>query len=212
MPQFWFGFCNFFSGQTLYDSVIYQIFNMFYTSCPIMIYAVIDQEFDPKILVENQLNYYAQGMQKTLFSSKIFWRWFFFGTWQSLIITLFSFYCIERNFVNEDGLTQEFWETGTMIFGQCVLIANLKILGFSHTHNFLSIFVVVMSLLFYVFSLLIINNYKNSDLYGVIYPLFRTPAFHLGNFLILFSTGFIDFFCEMYQSKSFFKILMNFIL
>ena len=34
-----------FSGQSLYDSYLYQLFNLFYTSLPIIIFAVFDQEF-----------------------------------------------------------------------------------------------------------------------------------------------------------------------
>ena len=54
LPQFLYGFYNFFSGQTLYDSVMYQLYNVFYSSVPIMVYAVNDQEYSDKILFENK--------------------------------------------------------------------------------------------------------------------------------------------------------------
>ena len=176
-----------------------------------MIYAVIDKEFDSEKLVENHLNYYAQGMNKTLFNSKVFWRWFCFGVWQSCIVTIFSIYTLEKNFDNDEGHTQEFWETGTMIFGLCVVIANLKIFSFSHTHNVLSGSMITGSLLTYLFSLLIVNTYENSFLYCTIYPLLRTPYFHLGNLLIILATCNLDFGYEMYKSKEMLKISLYFI-
>ena len=61
-----------FSGQTLYDSYLYQLFNMFYASkdffnkdlsyaiilgMPIVVYATLDQEFSDKTLVNNPYLY-----------------------------------------------------------------------------------------------------------------------------------------------------------
>lgn len=40
LPQFFYSFYNNFSGQTLYDSYAYQLFNLFFTSLPIIIFAV----------------------------------------------------------------------------------------------------------------------------------------------------------------------------
>jgi len=42
LAQFWFGFYSVFSGQPLYDSFIYQMFNISFTGLPIMWYAVFD--------------------------------------------------------------------------------------------------------------------------------------------------------------------------
>lgn len=42
LAQFWFGFENAFSGQTLYEPFIYQGFNLVFTVVPIMWFAVYD--------------------------------------------------------------------------------------------------------------------------------------------------------------------------
>lgn len=201
LPQFWFGFFNFFSGQQIYDSFIYQMFNIFYTSCPIMIYAVIDRELDSETLIANTLNYYYQGMSNSLFNTKIFWLWFLSGTIQSLILTLFSLFSIGFNFINSKGNTQEIWSCGVMVFTQCVLVANLKILNFSNTYNFLSISVICLSFFSFLISFVIADVVKTSELYNKFDSLLATPFFHIGNFLILFSTAFVDFAIEIYKSN-----------
>ena len=63
LPQFWYGCTNNFSGQTLYDSYIYQMFNLFYSSMPIIIYAIFDKELHATTLVDNKINYYEQGIK-----------------------------------------------------------------------------------------------------------------------------------------------------
>lgn len=43
LPQFWYGFTNWFSGQTLYEKINFQFFNILYTSLPIILYALFDR-------------------------------------------------------------------------------------------------------------------------------------------------------------------------
>lgn len=62
LPQFWYGALSTFSAQSLYDSFIYQLFNILYASMPIIIYAVFDEEHQPEVLVQNHNNYYIQGV------------------------------------------------------------------------------------------------------------------------------------------------------
>jgi phospholipid-transporting ATPase len=37
---------DYFSSLCLYDALIYQCYNLFYTSMPIVIYAIFDEEYD----------------------------------------------------------------------------------------------------------------------------------------------------------------------
>lgn len=43
--QFWFGFWSGYAGQTLYDPMIYQLFNITMTSLPIVWYSMFDYEY-----------------------------------------------------------------------------------------------------------------------------------------------------------------------
>lgn len=46
VAQFYFGFSSAFSGQPLYEKVIYQLYNITLTSLPIIWYATFDYEFE----------------------------------------------------------------------------------------------------------------------------------------------------------------------
>lgn len=45
LPALWFGFFNGMSGQILYDAWIFQLYNLCYTSLPIIAYALMDEDF-----------------------------------------------------------------------------------------------------------------------------------------------------------------------
>ncbi len=51
IPQFYFGFYSAFSGQVLYESWIYQLYNILYTAVPIMWYALMDLQYTKQVFV-----------------------------------------------------------------------------------------------------------------------------------------------------------------
>lgn len=99
MPFFWFGFLDGFSGQLLYDAWIFQFFNIFFASLPIMLYALFDEEFPntdrlelvkaPPNFLESSPAHYEPGMKSQLFNTKVFWLWMGNGFVHSVILTFF---------------------------------------------------------------------------------------------------------------------------
>ena len=110
-PQFWFGFTSLFSGQTLYDPWIYQLYNMIFTCLPICWYGIYDKEFsyDDTLLKDNK--FYIQGMKNKLFHKRRFWKWVIYGTIQSIFIFLFSFYANDSATSN-NGYTIDLFAQG----------------------------------------------------------------------------------------------------
>ena len=72
--QFWFGFYSVFSGQTLYESWIYQLYNLSFTGAACFYWGVFDFEFSKKKLI-GEPRLYRVGMEGSLFNSKVFWGW-----------------------------------------------------------------------------------------------------------------------------------------
>ena len=166
-----------------------------------MIYAIFDQEFNDKILMNNHLNYYLQGIRKKLFNTRVFWNGFLLALVQALIILFWSFFSVIRNFINIDGFMLDFWHGGTMVYGLCLVVSNLKILVISNTFSFISCFFVFFSLFLYIVSILIIDVYKDSELYGVSKPILTTANIHFGNILTIFCCTFLDFALLMKNSN-----------
>ena len=85
-----------------------------------------------------------------------------------MFLSIFSFIILESTFVNDSGFTISFWASGMMTFGLCVVVANLKILMISTNHSFLSLFVIAVSLLSYLFSIFIASILPENQFYKIL--------------------------------------------
>ncbi len=79
MPQFFFGFLNVFSGQSMYEPWLYQMFNIIFTVAPIVWYAIFDYEFTKEELFATP-KYYLIGPTNKCFNQRVFWLWIAKGT------------------------------------------------------------------------------------------------------------------------------------
>ena len=165
---------------------------------PILIYAVIDREHKDTVLIENKLNYYAQGIEKKLFNTKIFWSWFFYGSYVSVILAYFSFYCLELNFQNDQGLTFNFWETSTTMYSLVVITTNIQIAIFSNTYNFLSFFCLYASIGLYPLTLLVYTNVIKTEF--SVEAITKTKVEYLIYLIIIAATCLPFYFFEMLKS------------
>ncbi|EGR27787.1 phospholipid-translocating p-type flippase family protein, putative [Ichthyophthirius multifiliis] len=200
LPQFWYGFTNWFSGQTLYNSFIYQLFNIFFSSLPVMVYAIYDQEYPDHVLTKNKKkNYYEQGLKNQLFNPKVFWVWFASAFIQGGVVVTISLYSLEQTFVTPDGHSQWFWASGTMIFGLIVVISNIKILIMSNEHSLGSLVINFGSMFSYLITWVVISNINTTEIYRTIGQMFLTVNFHLGNILAITATSFFDWALSLYQ-------------
>lgn len=66
MGQFWFNFNNAFSGQKYYTEGAIQMFNLLYTSLPILLFGIYDMDITPK-QVYNNPSIYKGGIDNEYF-------------------------------------------------------------------------------------------------------------------------------------------------
>ena len=69
MAQYWFGFASTFSGQTLYEALIYQGYNIIFTSFPIMWFAMFDEEFTKRTFYTQPKHYWI-GLNNEYYNFK----------------------------------------------------------------------------------------------------------------------------------------------
>ena len=180
MPHFWFGIISYFSGQSLYDPWIYQLFNILFSSFPIIWFGIYDKEVSYDILVSDY-RYYTQGIIGKLFHSLRFWKWIIYGILQALIIFVYSFlgcYLIEKT-----GMNQSLESVGSIIYSNVVLIANIKILLTTCTHSFISFGLFIFSIISYFIILVISSLSLNFYDFNNSYMLFKDPNFYLCSFI-----------------------------
>lgn len=85
MPTFLYGCYNLFSGSMYYNSILLEFYNVFYTSLPIIYYALHDKQYSQAHLY-NSPHLYNQGRQGKLFNVRFFLYWIFNAIFYSHVI------------------------------------------------------------------------------------------------------------------------------
>ena len=67
LPQLWYAFTNGFSPCYIYDPWVYQLYNVMFTSLPIVVYAVLDIKYGLVMSMDNP-HLYSQGVTNKLFN------------------------------------------------------------------------------------------------------------------------------------------------
>jgi phospholipid-transporting ATPase len=178
LPQIWIAPLSGFSGQVVYETFIFEFYNISFTSIPILVYALIDWEFDLDQL-QNSSSFYKIGQKNERFNTGfLFMRWISRAAIQSLLICSFGYITIEYNFLAE-GMMFDYWTTGMAIFTAIVIVANLELFILHNTHTFLSYFFIYGSIAFYFGVLLVFSFFKGNPLYQILNRLVKTPQFYL---------------------------------
>lgn len=144
MPQFWFGFTSAFSGQTLYEPIIYQFYNVAFTAFPIIIFAMLDQEFTKKTFLTDPQKY-CIGLTNEHFSYNLVTRTIFKGMFNGLLTVLFVMQGLNGTHVGSYGRNGDLWVSGTLIYAIVVVNANLFVMQRTSTHNWISTIFLILS-------------------------------------------------------------------
>jgi magnesium-transporting ATPase (P-type) len=63
------------SQTTIYNTILYNSFNLFFTAMPIIWFAVFDWEHSKDEFLRNP-KLYKIGLNDVYFNTWVFWRWF----------------------------------------------------------------------------------------------------------------------------------------
>ena len=128
MPQFWFGIFSVFSGQSFYEQWIYQLYNLLFTSVPIIWFALNDLEKPKSELMEQPQLYYKDfGQLNKHFDETIFWRFVIQASGWSLFMVFLVGNSFEVRACNPDGQTASFWIIGMIIYCYVVIQVNFEV-------------------------------------------------------------------------------------
>ncbi|CAD8050422.1 unnamed protein product [Paramecium sonneborni] len=191
LPQYWWAFCNGFSAVLLYDQLLYESYNLFFTSLPIVLYAIFDQEFAADIFTSNPAIYCINKKQK-LFNLKIFLYWIFNGTIQAAILSCLTFSIYETSSIY-NGMMSDLWTTGAILLGFSVLISNIKIIVCSNNYSIGVIVGLFGSFIIYIILFIIISEKMNqSEMSNSLNASFAQQKFYLTSLLVIGATSIFD--------------------
>eukprot|EP01017_Pseudomicrothorax_dubius_P049053 TRINITY_DN9054_c0_g1_i2.p1 TRINITY_DN9054_c0_g1~~TRINITY_DN9054_c0_g1_i2.p1 ORF type:complete len:531 (+),score=99.30 TRINITY_DN9054_c0_g1_i2:502-2094(+) len=146
IPQFYYSFYCAFSGQTVFDDWYLSFYNMFFTSLPLVIRAVFEQDVnykerprgtDPRVrsktLVErlplkrSVYRLYYIGQENRIFNQKNFLSWVIQGLLHGAFIYFGSTYIFQTVILTRDGYNGDMWVYSITLYTCVVLVVSLKL-------------------------------------------------------------------------------------
>ncbi|CAK6442718.1 unnamed protein product [Pipistrellus nathusii] len=153
-PQFLYQFFCGFSQQTLYDTTYLTLYNISFTSLPILLYSLMEQHISMETLKRDP-TLYRDISKNALLRWRAFIYWTFLGVFDALVFFFGAYFMFENATVSSNGQIFGNWTFGTLVFTVMVFTVTLKLALDTHYWTWINHFVIWGSLLFYVvFSLL----------------------------------------------------------
>ncbi|XP_069474759.1 phospholipid-transporting ATPase IF isoform X4 [Ambystoma mexicanum] len=196
-PQFLYQFFCLFSQQTLYDSVYLTLYNICFTSLPILMYSLFEQHVHPHVLQSKPVLY--QDISKNaLLGFKPFLYWTLLGFSHALLFFYGSYFLMGED-TSLLGSGQMFgnWTFGTLVFTVMVITVTLKMALETHFWTWIHHFVTWGSIAFYfIFSLfyggIIWPFLHTQDMYFVFVQLLSSGSSWFAIIIIITTCLFLD--------------------
>ncbi|XP_074634074.1 phospholipid-transporting ATPase IF-like isoform X2 [Acropora palmata] len=198
-PQFFYAFFNFFSGQPLYHAFFLTAYNIFFTSLPIFVYGIFEQNIESEAL-QSQPRLYRDLAKNYRLSWTEFFFWIASGYWHALVLFFGSFFFFQSGSLGSAMLQYGNWSFGTFVFTVCIVVSNLKLALVTHYWTWMTHVATWGSILLFFVSTIAFNaeTWKGAqlafgetislDMYGVFYQLLSTGVVWLGILLLIFTS------------------------
>ncbi|XP_063160925.1 phospholipid-transporting ATPase IH isoform X1 [Candoia aspera] len=153
-PQFLYQFFCGFSQQPLYDTAYLTLYNISFTSLPILLYSLMEQHVSSETLKRNPILYRDVAKNAHL-RWRVFIYWTFLGVFDAVVFFFGAYFLFDNSTMTSNGQMFGNWTFGTLVFTILVFTVTLKLALDTHYWTWINHFVIWGSLLFYiVFSLL----------------------------------------------------------
>ncbi|XP_032580334.1 probable phospholipid-transporting ATPase IF isoform X1 [Drosophila sechellia] len=155
--MFLFQFHTLFSSSSVYDSLFLTLYNVIYTSLPILFIAISEKPYtEEKLMRTPQL--YKKNTDNKQLHWPYFLMWVLFAIYHSVIIFYFAF-CLfyYNNVILNYGQTVAFSCFGTLLIWTVVVVVNLKLWLESMYLSFWYIFTIIISILGFIVTTVIYN-------------------------------------------------------
>ncbi|XP_069068532.1 phospholipid-transporting ATPase ID-like [Pleurodeles waltl] len=120
LVHFWYGFFCGFSAQTVYDEWFITLYNLVYTSLPVLGMSLFDQDVDDRWSMEYP-QLYEPGQKNIYFNKIEFVKCMFLGIYNSLILFFIPFGAM-YNTVRDDGKAISDYQSFALVAQTCLLL------------------------------------------------------------------------------------------
>jgi phospholipid-translocating P-type ATPase (flippase) len=177
--QILYGYFNSNSGNTMYDSILYSIFNVIFTSAPPVVYAGLERDVGLDAMMDVPELYDFDGEREWVISTMRFWAFIAVGIFHSLC-SFFVPYCAAAPLVYEDGRVFALPEMGSIVYFAVVLLVNATIAVLSSYWTWFHFVFYSLSALAFLPAMVVIDAMGLSPNFrGVAIPLLKSPRLYL---------------------------------
>ncbi|KAM5346746.1 hypothetical protein ACJ41O_009751 [Fusarium nematophilum] len=183
---FWYEiFCDF-DMTYLFDYTYILMFNLFFTSVPVGIMGVLDQDVSDKVsLAVPQL--YRRGIERLEWTQSKFWLYMVDGIYQSVMVFFIPYLLFEPGtFLTMNGLNvEDRLRFGAYIAHPAVITINMYILINTYRWDWLMVLIVVISDVFIFFWTGVYTSFTSSQFfYGTATQVYQEATFWAVFFLV----------------------------
>ncbi|KAK7402478.1 phospholipid transporting ATPase [Neonectria punicea] len=183
---FWYEiFCDF-DMTYLFDYTYILMFNLFFTSVPVAIMGVLDQDVSDKVsLAVPQL--YRRGIERMEWTQSKFWLYMVDGIYQSVMVFFIPYLLFkDGTFVTMNGLNvEDRVRFGAYIAHPAVVTINMYILINTYRWDWLMLLIVVISDIFIFFWTGVYTSFTSAQFfYGAASQVYREATFWAVFFIV----------------------------
>ncbi|KAK7922481.1 hypothetical protein WMY93_009383 [Mugilogobius chulae] len=150
LPQFLYQFFCGYSQQPLYDAAYLTMYNICFTSMPILAYSLLEQHICIEVLLDNA-TLYREIAKNAMLRWRPFLYWTVLGLFHGLLFFFGVWYLFHNPALQDNGQVFGNWSYGTIVFTVLVFTVTLKLALDTRHWTWINHFVIWGSLAFYVF-------------------------------------------------------------
>ncbi|ORX49075.1 phospholipid-translocating P-type ATPase [Hesseltinella vesiculosa] len=146
---FWYQiFCQF-NGTMMFDYALVTLYNLVFTSLPIIFLGIWDQDLSCRITLKYP-ELYRMGLRNDKFRTWRFWLTCFDAIFQSSVCFFFPYMLLIGGSSDPSGLDGNgVYEIGTIISGITVVVANVFVVFSLYSYTWLQLLIISLSILVY---------------------------------------------------------------
>ena len=189
--QFFYGFLNNFSGQTIIDDWYITLFNLLFTSLPLGARACLEFDVKPEdgIIVTKLMPWlYSETRDYPIFTLMKFFLKLIKGLIHCVINYLWVVYSINNNILDGDGNMESLWLISVNLFSNIILIVSFDLMIYTNYHTWINIVIMLVStFIFYIIFLIMVHYIKMFNSVGSMYVSFSSSRVWMN---VIFICGF----------------------
>ncbi|XP_052565195.1 phospholipid-transporting ATPase IF isoform X2 [Culex pipiens pallens] len=195
--QFFFQIHSMFSSQSVYDSVFLTLYNVLYTSLPVLVMSLTEKPYKEETLMKNPSLYQRVAGNKQ-YAWKYFIGWMMLAVYHSTIVYTFCWAIWGNN-----PAIYAWWPStvnfacfGTIMIHNVVVLANLKLLLEAIYKSYIFIATILLSIFGFMGTTFIYNLFNvtyDGDMLHVYNNLLSSMTFWVLSLLILVAAFIPDF-------------------